>query len=187
MQLHRNSHSHFSNSDLRRFLLLAAVLDPRFKALKFISSADKARIYEDLQIAASEVKVEEEPPSQHDDEASPLPPKRQKWQELFDYTESGGSSDGSSPRDTSYTIEQEVAQYRAEKQIEQGCDPLAWWKLNCHRFKVLSQLARKFFSVPATSVPSERLFSAAGNIVSAKRASLTPQNVECLVFLNKNL
>ena len=38
----------------------------------------------------------------------------------------------------------------------------------------------------ATSVPSERLFSVAGNIVSAKRAALLPENVEKLVFLHEN-
>ena len=40
---------------------------------------------------------------------------------------------------------------------------------------------------PSTSVPSEGVFSAAGNIVSKKRSSLLPENVNSLIFLNKNL
>lgn len=40
--------------------------------------------------------------------------------------------------------------------------------------------------VPGTSVPSERVFSTAGDIVSAERATLHPDNVNMLLVLNKN-
>ena len=43
-------------------------------------------------------------------------------------------------------------------------------------------LAKKLLCIPATFVPSEHLFSTAGNIVTKKRASLDPDNVECLRF-----
>ena len=45
----------------------------------------------------------------------------------------------------------------------------------------------QYLGVVATSVPSERLFSTAGNIVTAKRCALEPENVEKLVFLHDNL
>lgn len=41
--------------------------------------------------------------------------------------------------------------------------------------------------IPATSVPSERVLSAAGHIVNQKRACLLPENVRMLVFLAENL
>ena len=47
-------------------------------------------------------------------------------------------------------------------------------------------MARKYLGIVATSVPSERLFSATGNIVNAKRSSLDPFNVEKQVFLHDN-
>ena len=48
-------------------------------------------------------------------------------------------------------------------------------------------MARRYLGIVATSVPSERLFSAAGMTVSNKRAALDPANVEKLVFLHSNL
>ncbi|ROK35859.1 Zinc finger BED domain-containing protein 1 [Anabarilius grahami] len=51
--------------------------------------------------------------------------------------------------------------------------------------------SRSFFthkSIPIPiSVAAERVFSTAGDIVSAQRSTLTPQHVDQLVFLHKNL
>jgi len=48
-------------------------------------------------------------------------------------------------------------------------------------------MAKRYLGVVATSVPSEQLFSTAGNVVTAKRSALDPKNVEKLVFLCENL
>ena len=68
-----------------------------------------------------------------------------------------------------------------------NASPLEWWKHNGSRYPRLSLLALKYLGIPATSVPSDRVFSKAGEIVSRRRASLKPSNVDCLVFLSKNL
>jgi hypothetical protein len=54
-------------------------------------------------------------------------------------------------------------------------------------FPTLKDLAFKFLAIPATSVPSERLFSSAGDIISAKRSSLGSELARELIFLNGNL
>jgi hypothetical protein len=45
----------------------------------------------------------------------------------------------------------------------------------------------KYLYIPATSVASERVFSTAGDLVSAQRACLESEQVDRLVFLKKNL
>jgi len=49
----------------------------------------------------------------------------------------------------------------------------------------LSQLARRYLAMPATSASVERLFSVAGQVVTAKRARLHPSTVTLLVFLHE--
>jgi len=41
--------------------------------------------------------------------------------------------------------------------------------------------------LPATSVSSERAFSAANDIISERRSKLKPDNAEMLLFLKRNL
>lgn len=84
-------------------------------------------------------------------------------------------------------IEAEVDSYRKEASISLSACPLQWWRENAQRYPLLSTLAKSYLSVPATSVPSERVFSCAGDIVNAQRSQLLPQNVDMLIFLKKNL
>jgi hypothetical protein len=52
----------------------------------------------------------------------------------------------------------------------------------------LSQLARTYLAIQATSSPSERLFNNAGQIATPARAQLKPDDkVDKLVFLAENL
>ena len=69
--------------------------------------------------------------------------------------------------------------------LEREKNPLQWWKQQGHAFPRLSILSRSLLCIPATSVPSERVFSKAGELVSARRANLSKKNVDMLIFLNK--
>lgn len=60
-----------------------------------------------------------------------------------------------------------------------------FWKFNKH-LKPLDEIAFKYLTVPATSVKSERVFSATGYILNLRRSMLRNDAVEMLCFLNQN-
>ena len=84
-------------------------------------------------------------------------------------------------------IAAELNSYLTLPKLDEEEDPLAFWKERRVNFPMLSKLARKYLCIPATSSPSERLFSAAGNVVTCQRSCLKPGKVDMLVFLTKNL
>ena len=51
---------------------------------------------------------------------------------------------------------------------------------------ILAQVARAILCVPGSSVPSERVFSKAGELLNKRRSSLKNNHVDMLLFLNKN-
>jgi hAT family C-terminal dimerisation region len=48
-------------------------------------------------------------------------------------------------------------------------------------------LARIYLAVPATSTPSERLFSDAGNLLTAKRSRMNAELFKRIMFLKRNM
>ena len=54
-------------------------------------------------------------------------------------------------------------------------------------YRYLAKLIKRILTITATSVPSEQLFSSAGDLISEKRSCLKPKNVNMLLFLHENL
>ena len=51
---------------------------------------------------------------------------------------------------------------------------------------MLAKFAIDILVVQGTSVPSEQIFSTAGDVISKKRSRLTGDHVNEIIFLNKN-
>lgn len=65
-------------------------------------------------------------------------------------------------------------------------DVLAFWKEKTTAMPLLSKLAQKVLCIPATSTPSERVFSIAGLTITHKRSQLSPHNVNKIIFIHDN-
>ena len=79
-----------------------------------------------------------------------------------------------------------MKRYLDEPTLDIDENVLEWWRLNYSRLPAIAAIARRVLCIPATSTPSERLFSKAGHI-NSKRASLDSDNANMLCFLAENL
>lgn len=66
-------------------------------------------------------------------------------------------------------------------------DVLNWWEVNKQQFPLLGNLSKRVFAIPASSAPSERVFSGARNLITDKRSQLSPSIVNDLMIVNRNL
>jgi hypothetical protein len=64
-------------------------------------------------------------------------------------------------------------------------NPLDFWQQSQYHqsFPNLSRLARQYFSIPCSSAAVERQFSAAGIIISQRRANMDPSTLNNVIFL----
>lgn len=89
--------------------------------------------------------------------------------------------------DKEEVAQDEVEEYLDLPQIGINNDPLVWWKLHSKKFPILSELSRVYLAVAATSTPSERLFSDAGNLLTNKRTRILPELFKRMIFLKRNI
>ena len=57
-----------------------------------------------------------------------------------------------------------VKEYLISSCLPQEENPLAFWKANQTKFAPLAKMTNKFLYIPASSVPTETLFSIAGKV-----------------------
>jgi hypothetical protein len=54
-------------------------------------------------------------------------------------------------------------------------DPLGWWKEKEPTYPILAKLAIEYLAIPATSAPSERIWSRLANMLSIRRSLMNPE------------
>jgi hypothetical protein len=65
-------------------------------------------------------------------------------------------------------------------------DILKYWQSRSSSFPRLAGLARMFYSIPSSSVTTERSFSVARSVIGTHRYNLLPESLSTLMFLNTN-
>jgi len=81
----------------------------------------------------------------------------------------------------------EVADFLRQTNITRQQDPLEWWKLHEKGYPRVADVAKRYLSAPSTSVPSERLFSSAGDLYADSRSRLSGRLAHMLLFIKHNL
>ena len=168
-------------------VLISSFLCPRTKQLNFISPDQRTNVHKTVKQELSKITTCDVTTSTSAEADGPSPEKHLKlshnsaldW--LDDIVQPTLQTEDI---DRSSKCELEFMHYMAEPDSKE--DPLDWWKTMEPVFPLLSRLAKKYLCIPASSVPAERIFSTAGNLVNRNRASLSAENIDMLLFLNKN-
>lgn len=77
-----------------------------------------------------------------------------------------------------------IKQYLEMPPLERKKDPLQFWAKHKFIFPEMYELATKYLCIPATSVPSDRVFSKTGQLLDFKRNALAPENLNYIIFLS---
>ena len=80
-------------------------------------------------------------------------------------------------------VADEIKEYLREKE---SCHHKLWTNPKWKNYKI-REVARRLFSIPATSASSERVFSKAGLIIAPLRSSTGEKTLEKLCFLRCNI
>ena len=196
----------YTSASIQRLMMQSSAIDPRFKALPFVAVPERGPIYASLVAMADKVDdscreraAQQSQPVEASGVNSPEAERVQQPIEVF--TVEGppakksalssllGPAFGafsSEPDTKQVLIEMEMKIYCAKEPLELNGDPLGWWSSHQHMLPYLCKVARHLLCIPATSVPSERVFSTAGDVVTAQRSCLSAEHVDMLVFLKTN-
>lgn len=150
----------------------ATALDPRFKYLRCIGKNDRESVWKRiLERGVGGVQV-------------PVQQCSKKRKLNFETEEDEQDSSHATPVSSLSSLAMEIEVYRSLAELEDDfADPLQWWKIHSVQLPHLARIAKKLLCIPATSVPCERVFSDAGNIVTKRRAALSSQHVNLLTCL----
>jgi hypothetical protein len=64
--------------------------------------------------------------------------------------------------------------------------PLDWWKTSAHRFKNFERLAVKYLAIPATSAPSEHIWSRAARVLTVKQNRMSEEVTSAIMYCKGN-
>ncbi|XP_018374028.1 PREDICTED: zinc finger BED domain-containing protein 4-like [Trachymyrmex cornetzi] len=179
LQLQNRFRGKDSNNETNSFLSISTLLDPRFKKLHFSSSLAVStaisKIFQLMKNNQIETQCNVE-------ENINIPRKEDLWN-IHDELIASSSLNSDEPGG----IPVELRQFLNANVVSRSEDPFKIWQKLKDVYPMVYEVAMKYFVIVGTSVPSERLFSAAGNIISMKRSRIKGKRASQIIFLGSLL
>ncbi|XP_011865465.1 PREDICTED: zinc finger BED domain-containing protein 4-like [Vollenhovia emeryi] len=175
-QIFKRFYSEESNIEKNEILAISTILDPRFKKLHFRSSLSVSITIEKickLMRTSKAVTVELDKPQ------NLVPVVNENFWNIHEELVTS-----TNPTDEPGGVPVELRQFLNQTVIKRTDDPLAYWYQVKTVYPNLYKIAIKYLSIVGTSVPSERVFSKAGNILTEKRNRLNAERLSKLIFLS---
>ncbi|KAJ8709373.1 hypothetical protein PYW07_009199 [Mythimna separata] len=186
ISLRSETEKRFPNLEASKTIGVATLLDPRFKLNVFRNqnyALDVKKMVTEL-VAGNIKKRKPDQQSADDIEPTEPPPKKARFDIWSEYDSIINTARPEGTPTSQAVIE--VQRYLELPILGRKENSLEWWRTFEHSFPNLAVLARRRLNFLATSVPCERLFSKAGNILNERRTRLGVRKVQQLLFLNSN-
>lgn len=167
-------------------------MDPRYKATFWASDTEQCRSKLLVQVAVSPLSESDQDTSARPTTTATEQPEEEQGPTVCTKWHCSGIWSGwdglycSNTEAVTSGADVEISVFFSELLIPLRDDPLQWWKTNQQQFPLPAKTAKIYLCAPPTSVPSERLFSTAGDMRSHTRNRGSTLNVERLVFLKGN-
>ncbi|KAF7203537.1 zinc finger BED domain-containing protein 1-like, partial [Nothobranchius furzeri] len=190
----------YQDENLQKFLKEATLMDPRFKGK--LDEGEAADIWDRLEKAAvaNATAAVEQPPIEDPqadrvmDDAEMKPEKyprtvqKSALEKLFEdedrqLMEDAASHSVSRVPSITEQVQKELDIYKRLPRIPSGQDRVAWWWSKRDTLPNLSALSNTYLCVPASSTPSERVFSCAGHAISQERCRILSEKANMVIFL----
>lgn len=104
---------------------------------------------------------------------------------LFAYMPLAGQMMASASTNDTTVVKAELETYLEEGVLLSDVNQLRYWR-DAKSFKILKHFAKNILGCCATSAPSERVFSKAGNFYTPERAKLGPETLRALMMIKCN-
>ncbi|KAM9350972.1 zinc finger BED domain-containing protein 4 [Symphorus nematophorus] len=88
------------------------------------------------------------------------------------------------PTTQAKSLEQELAIYLREEPTDE--EALHYWRRKAIDFPLLTQVAKRAFTIPACSTVVESIFTSAGRCLRPEKGRVLPKNLETLIYLKAN-
>ena len=164
---------------------IAVFFDPRMKQLKILEQSDVLWVKEQIKSQCanllSKFTNEESDDSTNTVQERPLKRSRKKAKETTDFSQYYDSSSDEEEDD-------EVDQYMKSKASkDKDLDILQWWSDHKNKYSTLAILSAYYLAISASSAPSERAFSAAGQTINEHHTNLNPETINSILILHSAL
>ncbi|XP_020286493.1 zinc finger BED domain-containing protein 1-like isoform X2 [Pseudomyrmex gracilis] len=174
----------YADSNVTLLLQISTTLDPRFKALPYVTEEDKAVVSAPMKEMLTKLIQEEsgDPGIKSEDETVPSKKSRLSGMELL----LGGLCSTKSGMSAEEKADLELVQYQSESPAPLDYCPLQWWAKVSAKCPNLAKLANRYHCVPACCAPPTRITADMQIQYDTKRAALPPHLIDKLLFLHGN-
>lgn len=182
-QLNISFNKRFAYIKNQSSLICATLLDPRFKSKYLISDEVDIGIKEICNFLNQKNSSNESIVSLNTVQS--LEEKKEGLWDFHDRSPDLQEKIADSQEQGTALLLQTIHCFLAEPRLQRNTDIYAYWFSS--PYSSLRKAALKYLSAPPTSVASEQLFSAAGQIFTDRRSNLLGENAEKLLFLIYNI